>query len=65
LPPIRPHGFIPDSDVDIAFYKLKDEDFFKAISFLSRRLARDVDVIQLEGHRLEEKRKSTGIKWNG
>jgi len=58
-----PHGFSPDSDVDIAFYGLKDEDFFKAIAFLSRRLERDVDVIQLEDHRLEEKIKSTGIKW--
>ena len=58
-----PHGFSPDSDVDIAFYGLKDEDFFKTIAFLSRRLARDVDVIQLEGHRLEEKIIRTGIKW--
>jgi len=58
-----PHTFSPDSDVDIAFYGLKDQDFFKAIAFLSRRLAKDVNVVQLEGHRLEEKIKSTGIKW--
>jgi len=61
----RAELFSPDSDVDIAFYGLKDQDFFKAISFLSRRLARDVDVIQLEGHRLEEKIKSKGLRWRG
>jgi hypothetical protein len=61
----RPHGFLPDSDVDMAFYGLRNEDFFKAISFLSRRLEKDVDVVQLEGHRLEEKIKSQGIRWKG
>ena len=53
------------SDVDIAFYGLKEWDFFKAIAFLSRYLHRNVDIIQLEGHRLEKEIKNKGIKWKG
>jgi len=48
----KPHRFFKDSDVDIAFVGLKDEDFFQAIAFLSRELGRGVDVLQLEEHPL-------------
>jgi len=58
-----PKLFSTHSDIDIAFYGLRNEDFFKAISFLSRSLGRDVDVIQLENHRLEEKIKIQGMRW--
>ncbi|MDI6735825.1 MAG: nucleotidyltransferase domain-containing protein [bacterium] len=60
---VKPGSFFVDSDIDIAFYGLKDENFIPAISFLSEHLNRDVDVVQLEGYRLEEKIKKEGIKW--
>lgn len=59
----KPYGFVRGSDIDIGFIGLKDEYFFKTMSFLSRELGVDVDIIQLEGHRLEEKVKREGIKW--
>ena len=59
----KPHWFFKDSDVDIAFVGLKDEDFFQAIAFLSRELGRDVDVLQLEEHPLRDKIVREGIKW--
>ena len=59
----KPHRFFKDSDVDIAFVGLKDEDFFQAIAFLSRELGRDVDVLQLEEHPLRDKIVPEGIKW--
>jgi len=58
-------GFGGCSDIDIGFAGLRDEDFFKAAAFLSSELEIDVDVVQLEGHRLEEKIKREGIKWTG
>lgn len=60
---VKPGRFFVDSDIDIAFYGLQDKNFIKAISFLSGHLGRDVDVVQLEGYRLEEKIKKEGIKW--
>lgn len=60
---VKPHRFIPDSDVDIGFIGLKDEGFFKAMAFLSEVVGRDVDVLQLEGHRMEWKVKREGIRW--
>jgi len=60
----RPHGFDELSDLDVAFMGLKDEDFFKAMAFISREVGRDnVDVVQLEGHRLAEKVMREGIPW--
>lgn len=62
---INPKAFSTQSDVDIAFYGLQEKDFLKTMTFLSRYLDRDVDVLQLEGHRLEEKITGEGIKWKG
>jgi len=59
----KPHRFFKDSDIDIAFVGLKDENFFQAIAFLSRELGRDVDVLQLEEHPLRDKIVREGIKW--
>lgn len=61
----RPYKFSKDSDIDIGFTGLKDEDFFKAMAFISGELGRDVDVVQLERHRFAEKIKKEGIKWTG
>ena len=60
---IKPHRFSELSDVDIGFIGLKDEDFFKTISFISNETGCEVDVIQLEGHRLADKVKREGIRW--
>ncbi len=59
----RPYGFLENSDIDIGFIGLKDRDFFVATAFLSRELSVDVDVVQLEGHRMEEKVRQGGIRW--
>jgi predicted nucleotidyltransferase len=59
----KPNRFLKSSDIDIGFSELTDENFFKAMSFISEDIGIDVDVIQLEGHRLAEKIKREGIKW--
>ena len=59
----KPYKFSKDSDIDIGFVGLGEEDFFKAMSFISREIGRDADVIQMEDHRLAEKIKREGIKW--
>jgi len=60
---VKTQRFSKGSDVDIGFVGLGDEDFFKAMSFISREIGVEVDVIQLEGHRLEAKVKREGLKW--
>jgi hypothetical protein len=59
----KPYRYSEGSDVDIAFLGLKDEDFFRAMAFLSDKLGTDVDVLQLEGHRLRERILKEGIRW--
>jgi len=60
----KQYSFTEESDVDIAFYGLSDEDFFYTIAFLSQKIRRDVDIIQLENHPLRDKIYDTGvIKW--
>jgi len=60
---VKPHGFSELSDIDIGFIGLKDEDFFKAMSFISSQIGLEVDVIQLEGHRLADKVMREGVRW--
>lgn len=59
----KPGRFGEESDVDVGFFGLKDEDFFRMMSCLSVELDWEVDIIQLEGHRLTEKIKREGIRW--
>lgn len=59
----KPYRFFEETDVDIGFLGLRDEDFFKALAYLSYSLERDVDIIQLEKHRLKEKVMKGGIRW--
>ncbi len=59
----RPYRFSEKSDIDIGFIGLKDEDFFKAMSFISGETGLEVDVIQLDRHRLAEKIMREGIRW--
>ncbi|MDO8445649.1 MAG: hypothetical protein Q7T53_06055 [Deltaproteobacteria bacterium] len=60
---IKPYRFSELSDIDIGFIGLKDEDFFMTISFISDEIGLEVDVMQLEGHRLADKVKREGIRW--
>ena len=60
---VKPYRYFDNSDVDIAFVGLKDEDFFQAMAFLSRELGTEVDILQLEGHPLWEKILREGIRW--
>ena len=56
--------FTEDSDIDLAFEGLDNEDYFKSMSFISERLKRNVEIIQLEKHcRFKEKIIKSGIKW--
>ncbi|SFM80829.1 nucleotidyltransferase family protein [Thermodesulforhabdus norvegica] len=59
----KPYRYFADSDVDIAFIGLRDEDFFRAMAFLSRELGTEVDILQLEGHPLRDKVVKEGIRW--
>jgi len=59
----KPYRYFNESDIDVAFVGLRDEDFFQAMAFLSRELGCEVDVLQLEGHRLREKILKEGIRW--
>ncbi len=58
-----PYRFTEHSDIDVAFLGLGDEDFFRAMAFLSGKLGRDVDIIQLEGHRLRDRIEREGVRW--
>ena len=59
----KPYRFNRDSDVDIAFLGLCNEDFFQAIAFLSRELNSDVDVVQLENHPRKKLIIREDIRW--
>jgi predicted nucleotidyltransferase len=59
----RPYSFYENSDIDIGFIGLNDKDFFKAMSFISARLGCDVDILQLENHRLRPVILKEGIQW--
>jgi predicted nucleotidyltransferase len=60
---IKREKFSGASDIDVGFIGLKDKDFFQALAFLSRELACDVDIMQLEGHKYKEKILREGIRW--
>ena len=54
--------FSEDSDIDIAFTGLKNNDFFRAMRLVSEFTGRDIDIIQLESHRLKDKIMKEGVK---
>lgn len=55
--------FYYDSDIDIAVFGLKDEDFFYFMSRISDIIGRDVDIVQLENHHLKDKITKEGLLW--
>ncbi|MDZ7343447.1 MAG: nucleotidyltransferase domain-containing protein [candidate division KSB1 bacterium] len=57
--------FRKNSDIDIAVAGLSDEKYFAFIAEFSERLGREIDVVQIEKHRLEKRIRETAIEWNG
>ncbi len=55
--------FYYDSDIDIAVCGLEDKDFFYFMSRASDILGRDVDIVQIETHRLKDKIIKGGLVW--
>lgn len=60
---LKPGRFYNDSDIDIAVNGLKDKDFFLFMARLSDMAGEDVDVLQLEKHRLKDKIMKEGLLW--
>ena len=60
---IKPFRFSERSDIDIGFIGLDNRHFFKVMSYISEEAGRDVDIVQLEDHRLADKIKRGGIRW--
>ena len=59
----KPFRFLENSDIDIGFIGLDNRHFFKAMSYLSEETGHDVDIVQIEDHRLADKIKRGGIRW--
>lgn len=60
---LKADTFSENSDLDIAFTGLADENFFRCMSIVSSELGRDVDIIQLEQCSFKEKIMREGIEW--
>ena len=60
---LQPGRFREDSDVDLAFEGLSDEDYFRAKRYLENTLRRPIDVLQLEEHRLRDVIRRKGVRW--
>lgn len=59
----KPFRFFENSDIDIGFVGLDNSYFFKVNSYLLEEAGRDVDIVQLEDHRLADKIKRGGVRW--
>ena len=59
----KPFRFSERSDIDIGFIGLDNRHFFKVMSYMSEEAGRDVDIVQLEDHRLADKIKRGGVRW--
>lgn len=60
---VKVNKFRENSDLDIAFTGLSDENFFRCMSILSSELGRNVDIIQLENCQFKGKIMREGIEW--
>ena len=60
----QPARFGRNSDLDIAFAGLSDEDYFVVKRLLEGEIGLEVDLIQLESHRLADLIARKGVKWN-
>ena len=59
----KPFRFSERSDIDIGFVGLDNKHFFEVMSYISTEVGCDVDIVQLEDHRLADKIKRGGIHW--
>jgi hypothetical protein len=59
----KPFRFSERSDIDIGFIGLDDRYFFRVMYCISEEIGRDVDIVQLEDHRLADKIKRQGTRW--
>ena len=57
------YQFGTSSDIDIAFKGLDRDRLFFAVSFLSRYLERDVNVVHIEGIDFKDKILKEGMRW--
>lgn len=55
--------FGPSSDIDLGVLGLADEHYFIAKRYLEHELSRDVDLIQLEHHRMRDTILKGGSVW--
>jgi hypothetical protein len=60
---IKKGRFRKTSDVDVAIEGLTDEKYFTFMAELSDLLGREVDVIQIEKHRLKNRILEIGLEW--
>lgn len=60
---LKKKKFYYDSDIDIAVSGLQERDFFMFMSQAADLLGRDVDIIQIEKHRLRDKIIKGGLLW--
>ncbi len=60
---VRPGRFKPESDVDIAVVLAGAEALFRLSAELSMRLARDVDLIELNQCFFADKIRREGVRW--
>ncbi len=61
---VKKGRFRKNSDIDVAIEGLGDQHYFKFMADLCDRLEREVDIIQIENHRLRKRILETGIEWN-
>ena len=59
----RKGRFGPSSDIDLGVFGLADEHYFVAKRYLEHELSRDVDLIQLEHHRMRDTILKGGSVW--
>ena len=62
---VKPGRFRRNSDVDIAVFDLKDEDFFRLMAEISRTLERNVKICQMEtiDEWLRKRMEAEGVLW--
>lgn len=62
---VKTGKFRLDSDIDIAVFDLKNENFFRLMADLSSSLERDVDLYQMEkvDEYLKKRIEETGLLW--
>ena len=58
-----PNCFHDQSDIDLAFKGLDADKLFFTTAYLSRKLERDINIVNLEEIHFKEKILKTGTRW--